>query len=131
MANSNNQQILIDGDRNVVVKCVAILDTANLASTLIVDVSALVPAATTVRIDCIHYSITDQLAVQLLWDATADDVGLVLAGRGCIEAKDFGGILNPLSAGTTGDLLLQTTGWASGSQGYTIILEMTKQGVAA
>jgi len=42
--------------------------------------------------------------------------------------KSFGGITNNSGAGKTGNLLVQTTGYASGTQTYTIVLQMVKQG---
>lgn len=131
MANSHNEQIIIDGDRNVVVKCTGILDTSNQSLITVVDVTTLVPQPTMVRIDYIDYSISDQLEVQLLWDATTDDVIMPLAGRGRMGFCEFGGIQNPQSAGFNGNILLQTTGWASGTQIYTVILELVKQGVTS
>lgn len=130
MANAHYEQTIIDGDRNVVIICTGLLDTADQSLITVVDASALVPAPTALRVDRIHYSISSQLSVQLLWEATADDLMVVLAGYGKIKACDFGGIQNPKSAGWNGDILLQTTGYASGTQTYTVILEMVKQGVA-
>ena len=129
MANSVVAQTLLDGDRNVVVKIVGVLDTSDLAATTYIDVSALVPACTGVRIDKIDYSISSQLAVYVLWDATTDDNALVLAGSQRMKAKEFGGLTNPNSAGVTGDVQVKTTGWTSGIQTFTLILQCVKMGV--
>lgn len=129
MANVNTQQILVDGHRNVVVQCVGVLDTSNLASTIVVDASALDPIPTDLRIDKITYSISGQLTVQLLWDATADVVAAALTGYGHMKYKCVGGLTNNAGAGKTGGLLLLTTGWASGTQSYTVLIELVKNGV--
>jgi len=126
MANSFTTQTLLDGPRNLVVKLVGILDTSNLASTLAVDVSTFSGAPSLVRIDGIDYSIADQLAVQLYWDATTDVPIVNLAGREDVCYKEIGGLTNNGGTGVTGDILIQTTGWASGTQGFTIILSMVK-----
>jgi hypothetical protein len=133
MANAFTTQILEEGPRNVVIKLVGILDTSDLAPTLAVDVSALTcngtrPAPTQVRIDTLEYDMSDQLCVQVLWDATADVVAAALSGRGEYYGKKFSGLQNNAGAGKTGDILVKTTGWAAGTQVFTLILEMVKQG---
>lgn len=126
MANALTSQTLLDNERNLVIKLVGILDTSNVASTVVVDVSALVPAATSVSLRKIQYSISDQLAVNLLWDATTDVAIVSLTGREEICAEKFGGLTNNAGTGVTGDINLTTTGWASGIQTFTLILEMVK-----
>jgi len=133
MANSFTTQILEEGPRNVVMKLVGVLDTSNQSLTTAVDLSTLNqggygPTPTAVRIDSTDYSISDQLNVQLYWDATTDVVALALVGREDMNFKSFGGITNNSGAGKTGNLLVQTTGYASGTQTYTIVLQMVKQG---
>lgn len=129
MANVHTEQILLDGDRNVFVKCVGVLDTSNQALIDIVLPASLVPVPTLLRIDEIEYSITDQLSVQILWKATTDVVAVVLAGRGELCAKKQGGLINNAGVGVNGIIRLQTTGWASGTQTYTLLLKLVKQGV--
>lgn len=133
MANSFTTQILEEGPRNVVMKLVGVLDTSNLSSTLAVDISTLTcnntrPAPTQVRIDTLEYDVSDQLSVQLYWDATADVIITAMPGRGEYYARKFGGLQNNAGAGKTGDINIETTGWTSGTQTFTIILEMVKQG---
>lgn len=129
MANVVTSQIIIDGDRNAVVKLTGVLDTSNESLATKVDPADFTPVPTQFRIDKITYSISSQLAVQLLWDATTDLIILPLTDSFEICAKDYGGLQNNAGAGKSGKILLQTTGWASGTQTYTIILEMVKQGV--
>lgn len=133
MANSFTTQILHEGARNVVIKLVGILDTSDLALTTAVDVSTLTcdgtrGAPSQVRIDTLEYDVSDQLNVQLLWDATTDVVAAALAGRGENYGKKFSGLQNNAGTGKTGDILIRTTGWAAGVQTFTIVLEMVKQG---
>lgn len=126
MANALTSQTLLDNERNLVMKLIGVLDTSNQASTVVVDVSALVPAATSVSIRKIQYSISDQLAVNLFWAADTDVIIVALTGREEICAEKFGGLTNNAGAGVTGDIELTTTGWASGIQTFTLILEMVK-----
>ena len=134
MANSFTTQILEEGPRNVTMKLVGVLDASNQSSEIAVDVSTLNqggigPTPTAVRIDRMDYSITDQLGVQLSWDATTDVVAVAIAGRGNMCFRSSGGPLtNNAGTGKTGDILIKTTGYASGTQTYTIVLQMVKQG---
>lgn len=130
MANAVTTQILIDGDRNAVVKIVGLLDTANYANTTVIDPASFLPVPTDFRVDQIDYSISSQLSVQLLWDATTDDVMVALYGAQKIKAGcDYGGLTNPRSAGVTGKINLLTTGWASGTQTFTLVIQLVKMGV--
>lgn len=133
MANVFTTEVIQEGARNVNVKLVGILDTSDLASTIAVDVSALncggtLPTPTQVRVDKIEYSISNGIGVQLLWDATTDVVLTALAGRGEILQQRSGGINNNAGAGKTGDILVKTTGYSSGTQTFTILLDLIKQG---
>lgn len=132
MANSFLIQTLEEGRRNLVVKMTGVLDTSNLASTVGIAIasyncSGTAPTPTTLRIDHIDYSISDQLEIQLLWDAAAPVVIMPLAGRGKLSFGNFGGLQNNATS-PTGNILIQTTGWASGIQVFSMILEMVKQG---
>ena len=132
MANVYATQIIVDGPRNAIVKITGVLDTSNQAQTLAVDLSTLTQGSTQTRPNavCIHhidYSITDQLEIQLTWDATAQVAILPLAGRGRMSFKDFGGLQNNAGAGKTGNINLTTTGWTSGVQVFSVVLEMVKQ----
>ena len=134
MANSLSIQILEEGPRNAVVKLVGVLDTSNQSAVLAIDLSTLNqgglgPTPTAVRIDMVDYSISDQLSVQFLWDATTDVVALALVGREDMNFKGFGGVNNNAGAGKNGNILITTTGYTSGTQVYTIVLQMVKQGV--
>ena len=88
-----------------------------------VDVSTLTstngttPTYTTVQ--RIEYSVFGMNYVTLEWDATANDEIAVLMGQGVIDFMPEGGITDPKSTGTTGDIVLTTDGHADGG-GYDI-----------
>ena len=133
MANSVTTQILEEGPRNVIIKIAGVLDTSDQASTVAIDVTTINqggkgPTPATVRIDHIDYSISDQLEVQLAWDATTPAVIMPIAGRGRMTFWNFGGLTNNAGAGKTGNVLLKTTGYTSGTQVFSVILECVKQG---
>lgn len=129
MANVTTIQILNDGNRNAIVKITGVLDTSDLASTVVVDPASLLPIPTQLRIDHVDYSVSDQLELRLQWDATSPVDIMPLAGRGRMSFWNFGGIQNNAGAGKTGKILLSTKGWASGTQVFSLILEMVKSGV--
>lgn len=128
MANTVTTQTIHDGDRNLVILLTGLLDTSNEARVIKVDVSSYVPACTKVSVERIKYSIASQLTIILDWDADTDVRFAALTGDGELCMGRSGGIVNNAGAGVTGDIYLTTVGWASGSQAYTILLEMTKRG---
>jgi hypothetical protein len=133
MANSFTTQILQEGPRNAIIKLAGVLDTSDQALTTAVDVTTLTQggvsiAPAQVRIDHIDYSISDQLEVQLWWDATTDVIIMPIAGRGKMSFWNFGGLNNNSGAGKSGNILIKTTGYASGTQVFSVILELVKQG---
>lgn len=133
MANSLTVQTLEEGLRNLSVRVVGILDTSNVAITDLLDpatynCSGTQFTPTTFRVDRIDYSISDQLTVQLCWDATADVFFAALAGRGDFCYREFGGLQNNAGAGKTGKVQIQTTGWTSGTQTFDLTLALVKMG---
>lgn len=128
MANVLTTQTIIDGPRNLVVKVTGTLDTSDLALTTIVTPSTTFRSPPLVQLMYIDYASTDQLELQLQWQGTPNTPLMPLAGRGRMCFVDFGGI--PDNATTpTGNIQLLTTGWASGTQVFTLVLEMIKIGL--
>jgi hypothetical protein len=64
--------------------------------------------------------------VQLLWDATADDEIITMSGDGYRDFRPVGGKHDPQSTGTTGDVLITTSGAAAGAS-YDIELVFRKK----
>ena len=127
MADAVATQTLVDGSRNAVMKFTNVSDGTGESAVTKVDVSALSGAPGEVRIDRIWYA-TSGMAVRLLWDATAD-VDIFLCGAddiGCLDFRDFGGLVNNAGAGVTGDIAFTTIGHTAGDV-YTIILDLTKK----
>ena len=128
MANVISTQIITDGPRNATVKITGVLDTSDMAVQTVVDLSTLLPIPPTCRIYHIDYSISDQLELQLQWHATTNVVIMPLAGRGRLGFYEFGGLVNNSGAGKNGNIDAKTTGWASGTQVFSLIVEIVKEG---
>ena len=134
MANVTSVQTILDGPRHVVLKIDGLLDTSDLTSTTVVDPALLSDMningvkASKLRINKIVYDVEDTLDVELFWDAATPVRIWNLVGRGKIDAAHFGNLQNNAGAGKTGNIKILTTGWASGTQIFSIVLELVKQG---
>lgn len=130
MANSLTVQILEDGARNVVLNVVGVLDTSDVA---VVDIAALATFANPVprgfRIDSVEFTVSSQIVVQLLWRATADVVAATFYQAGGMYYVKHAPLTNNAGAGSTGALRVKTTGWASGTQAFTLLIHLVKMGV--
>lgn len=134
MANSTSIQILEDGPKNVVVKFEGVLDTSDLASTVVLDPALLSVVdgngtlATKLRIDNILHNIEDGLSVNLFWDATSPVRIEELVGRSNPKYFKLQPLQNNAGAGITGKITATTQGWATGAiLSFSIILHCTKQ----
>jgi hypothetical protein len=128
MANSLQTQIITDGPRNCTVKITGVLDTSDVSLTNVISTGNFSFAPKGFRVAHIDFSMTDQLELQLLWQATQDVPILPLAGRGRMSFVDFGGLINNAGAGATGGIDIKTTGWSSGTQVFSLVLELIKVG---
>jgi hypothetical protein len=125
MADAVTSQILVDGERNVVMKFTNVSDGTGEAAVLKVDVSALSGAPTSVKITGIDYDVSG-MGVNILWDATTDVPAFVLGqGQAKLDFSKFGGLINNAGAGVTGDILFSTIGHTA-SDTYSIVLHMKK-----
>ena len=106
-----NAVILSDKDFETVVK---VTTTGTNTNQSIVDASALEGAATAPRLSIVACQWTTGSQTNILFDANTNDVALSLNGNGAynIGAQSMPSILNPASAGVSGDILL-TNGSAS------------------
>ena len=125
MANVTSIQTIADWERNVVVKVVGVLDTSNVSKATLIDVSALVPAASVIKLKRLQFSVQEGLSVNLYWDADTDVLLAALSNTGCLDFIQHIGP-NNAGAGVTGDVLYETTGWASGTLTFTVVLWFTK-----
>ena len=135
MANVFNTQIILDGPRNTVIKCDGILDTSDLAATVIADPATLfgwdntgLQKAAKLAITDIMFNVEDGLELRLAWDATTPVRIEQLTGRGKANYSHFGDLENNAWAGVTGKITLATEGWkAAAIYSFTLILRLRKQ----
>lgn len=118
-----------DGQSNkYVVHLTNVSDGVGEAAVVKVDISTLAvrdgiaggptKVCTYTAIEKIEYNVNG-MTVTLAWDHTADDTIAVLgaaagAVSGCLSFEKEGGLVDPKSAGGTGDIVLTTTGQALG-----------------
>lgn len=130
MADTVNSQVIEDGPRNYVIRLTNISDGTGESDVVKVDVSGLTGpdvgvAPDRVAIKSIDYNVQGFDYVTLEFDATADDEIAVL-GQGVGYLPFDPPVNNPKSSGYTGDVLLTTSGGASGSS-YDITLHCIKK----
>lgn len=89
-----------------------------------IDISTLTGAPTKIKINKMKWS-CDGMQVKILFDHTTDDTVAILSGRGELDAACEASIIDPGSAGDTGDVLFTTAGHTAGD-GYTIYMECEK-----
>jgi hypothetical protein len=133
MAKSINVQILNDGYRNTTVKISGFVNAEDYSNQSIVSAASLgqVDAqgtkAKSLRVTRINYDIEDALQADLIWGGGTPATIWHSTGRGEMEGRDFGGIVNNA---TTPDqtILLTTLGGATASSNlaFSIVLEIVK-----
>lgn len=131
MADAVTSQTILDGERLFIGKFTNISDSGGESAVVKIDVSALNPnaagqACNGVKINKI-WAQTQGMAVDILWDATADVLCETIPENQfyLMDYSSFGGLPNNAGAGKTGDVLFSTVGAASGDR-YTITLECIK-----
>lgn len=125
MADAVTSQILVDGERNAVMKFTNISDGTGETAALKVDVSTLAGAPSSVKITHVEYDISG-MQVAILWDATTDVPAIILSqGQQRFDFTSVGGLINNAGAGVNGDILFTTIG-ASANDTYSIVLHMKK-----
>lgn len=114
-------QVIEEGARNYIIK---VDGTVAETGALLVNVSALNPRCTRIRLRKVSYNLANAALMTLLWEATASTTLLTLNGGNdadmCFDA--VGGIPNNAGAGKTGNVLLTT----ASTTPYTLYLEFIK-----
>lgn len=124
MADTVDTIVVFSGTRRRVVRLLNLSDGTGETGVIKVDKSALIgpngKEPTKLVIEKIEYAV-DGMSVRLYWDHTTDDEIAVLTGAGFFDWTDSGGLVDPGSAGDTGDILLTTVGHTAGDS-YNITL---------
>lgn len=124
MADTVDTIVVFSGTRKRVVRLLNLSDGTGEAGVIKVDKSTLIgpngKEPSKLVIEKIEYAV-DGMSVRLYWDHTTDDEIAVLTGAGFFDWTDSGGLVDPGSAGDTGDILLTTLGHTLGDS-YNITL---------
>lgn len=138
MADKVTSQVLENGPVRLVMKFTDLSDGTGESAVKKVDAQSLVfgvvnggvtfvPGTTLVVVGIIWNVVGMTLRMQ--WEATADVELVDLGGYGQWDFRDqragFGGLANPMTAGSTGSILFTTAGQSNGSS-YSVILEMIR-----
>ena len=123
-----NTQYMVKGGKRIVINVTGAFNTTDETDTVLVDLSTLTgpsgTAPTKVRIDEITWSVADGFDYVLLeWDHATDSTIEYFQGRGYMDYTPYGGKNDPGSGGT-GDLILTTSGGASGDS-YSFLISAT------
>ena len=127
MSITTTAQTLIDGHRSVVMHFTGTHDGqgGQEKNTVKVDVSALSPPCSFVRIRKVQYSVSHGL-LKVQWGDEAGPVDfLVLDGTDEVDFSKVGGARNGGGYSSTGDIVFTTDGFERGSA-YSVTLEMIK-----
>lgn len=77
--------------------------------------TGLAAAPTSIDIEWARWAVQGFSSVRLFWNHTAPDLALLMAGNGYDDFDGRGPLLDPRSAGGTGDLTITTFGALSGA----------------
>jgi len=131
MADAATTQKIQDGDRQAVFKFTNISDGTGESAVVKIDVSTLQSesrtgrSCTSVAINRIYYDLSG-MTVDVLWDATTDELCMSLASHGTLDFREVGPLSNNAGSGVTGDVSFTTTGASSGDR-YFIMLVVDKK----
>ena len=119
MADTVTVRTLTRGLRKMVVQMTGISDGTGETAVQKIDIASLFKAnnipVTYSRIDEIKWDVQGFSSVRLLWDHTADDIIAIMSGRGAVSYEHVGGLVDPRSAGGTGNILLTSVGASAGA----------------
>jgi hypothetical protein len=130
MADTVDTLVIFKGTRLYSVRLTNVSDATGESAVAKVTLSALAlangVAPTAVKVREILWSIQGFTSVRLFWDHTTDDEIAVLGtGTGYANYSGFNGLMDPRSAGGTGNILLTTAGAAIGATyDITLVLEL-------
>lgn len=129
MADTVNTLVLYSGQKNYVVRFTNIYVDTGETAVMKVDKSALVGPdgiePLKLILEEMAWSIQGYTSVKIDWDHTTNDNAAVLSGNGYRNYSDTNGLVDPGSAGDTGDILFTTAGAVAGnSYDITLVLRL-------
>jgi len=118
MVDKVNTNVIFNGSKRYTLQILNVSDGTGESAVVKVDKSALTgtlgAAPNDLALEEIQWNIQGFTRVDLYWDHTTDDEMLSLSGNGYKDMREYGYIIDPQTAGGTGDVLLTTVGAASG-----------------
>ena len=115
-------KITHDGPRNAAVQ---ITGSGQLDWTTVIDLEALRPKPHRVKVDAVHFAISDKTEVRFAWHSKGVRVPfLPLAGRGKLDFAEVSGLVS-LGEDATGHIEMEVLAWADDVI-YSIILDLSK-----
>lgn len=124
MADTVDSLVVFSGSKRRVVRFFNTSDGTGESAVVKVDKSALTgpdgTEPTKLVVERIEYDISG-MTVRLHWDHTTDDEIAVISGAGYLDWREAGGLVDPATAGDTGDILFTTNGHTLGDT-YNITL---------
>lgn len=133
MADTVDSLVVFSGKNRYVVRLTNVSDGTGESAVIKVDKSTLIGPDLVnepgkLVLEEVQWSIQGFSSVRLLWDHTTDDEMCVLgAGNGYFNFKNAGGLVDPASAGQTGDILLTTAGAVAGATyDITLVVRLKK-----
>ena len=130
MADTVTSQVLINGNRNLVMKFTNVSDGTGESAVKKVDAQSATYAVNGIE-PGVHLTIVKIIynvnggEVEMLWEATANTTILNLNGYSTDDYGQMGGLTNPDATGATGSILFTTHTFVAGS-GYTVTMFMRK-----
>ena len=125
MADSVDTMVLQSGGRYHATRLTNVSDGTGESAVAKVTLSGLLTSNKTVptktRVREIFWNIQGFTSVRLFWDHTTPDEIAMLSGSGYLDLTSMNGLLDPGTAGGTGNITLTTAGNVSGAT-YTIVL---------
>ena len=133
MAATATQQVLNNGHRNLILKYTIAGTTGDAAAVKLVDASTFTDAngvalgANSLTLIKVQSSLTG-FSAKLLWDASTDiDLVELPTGENLVQDfSEFGGIKDNGGSGSTGDVMITTTGYTASGDGGSFVLYFKK-----
>jgi hypothetical protein len=138
MADTVATNVIFEDNRQYVVHLTGVSDGTGESLVVKVDKSAIGVStsgseATALDIEKVDFVVTGFANVKLFWDHAADSTALILAGTGSFdftgrqwrmlrEANRTGGLQDPKTADSTGDILLTSAATSGGTYNITLWL---------
>lgn len=117
--------VVYEGGRRMTMKFTGVSDGDNETRVKKVDVAAMTPRPTSVKIKACQYEVSGGI-LQMLWDADEPVVFENVAITGDHDYEMVGGLANGGGPTATGSILFSTMGMDSGSS-YSVVLDLIKK----